>query len=586
MEIELNTLIDYVNGSEDLTQTARGNAERNRDYYDGKQFTEEELGVFAKRKQPPIVINRIKPKIDHLLGMERNTRTDPKAFPRNPSEEDQESAAAATESTRYVEEENNFDQLSSQCFEEYLIEGTEMVDVVVEPKGSEYDIVINRYKWDRIIYDPYSREKDFSDKKYMGGVVWTDEDDALTRFPDSEDIIAETYNHESADTHDDKPHWGDPKRKRVKLCLMYFLHKGTWMYAWFTRGGFLLGPKVSPYLDEDGSPECALIAQSAYVDREGGRYGVVSNYIGPQDEINHRRSKALHLISHRQTYANQGAVEDARKLKQELAKPDGHVAMNQGIFGQDFGILPTNDMAQGQFALLEEAKREIDAVGTNAALSGKENKNMSGRALQSRQQSGLVELGPIFDGHRHWKMRVYRAIWNRIKQYWTAEKWVRVTDDERNIRFVGLNEPIKQDGIQVGIRNNVAEMDVDILIEDAPDTVTLQHETYEMFAQSIQASQQQVPLEILVEMMPGFTKKKQVLERLQKISEQNQAQQQKTEQLALQKASLEMNETQVGIQSELMDIKKTNAEILKIFSDIVGGPPRDAATTKQNLSIP
>ncbi|MCU7840859.1 MAG: hypothetical protein KZQ94_15955 [Candidatus Thiodiazotropha sp. (ex Troendleina suluensis)] len=525
MEIELNTLIDYVNGAEDLTQTPRANAERNRDYYDGKQFSEEEISEFKRRKQPPIVINRIKPKIDHLLGMERNARTDPKAFPRNPTDQDQSSASAATDAIRFVVENNEFDQISSQCFEEYLIEGTEMVDINARRKGAEYEVIINRYKWDRIIYDPYSREKDFQDAKYLGGIIWTDEDDALTRFPDSKDIIAETYNHESADTHEDKPHWGDPKRKRVKLCLLYFMHKGTWMYAWFTRGGFLKKPTVSPYLDEDGEPECGLIAQSAYVGRDGDRYGVVSQYIDPQDEINHRRSKALHLISHRQTYGNRGAIEDARQLKQELAKPDGHVQLNSGIFGQDFGILPTDDMAAGQFSLLEEAKREIDAVGTNAAMSGKENKNMSGRALQTRQQSGLVELGPVFDGHRYWKKRVYRAIWNRIKQFWTEVRWLRVTDDERNIKWVGLNVPIEQNGLIVGKQNDTAKLDVDIIIEDAPDTVTLQHETFEMFSQAVQASQQVIPLDIWIEMMPGFTKKKELLEKLNN-PEQKQAEQQ------------------------------------------------------------
>ena len=306
-----------------------------------------------------------------------------------------------------------------------------------------------------------------------------------------------------------KPSWGDAKRKRVKLCLMYFLHKGTWMKAWFTRGGFLQDPIKSPYLDEDGYPECALIMQSAYVDREGNRYGPVSQYIDPQDEINHRRSKALHLISNRQTYGNRGAIEDSRKLKTELSKPDGHVQMNHGIFGQDFGILPTGDMAQGQFSLLEEAKREIDAVGTNAAMSGKENKNMSGRALQTRQQSGIVELGPIFDGHRYWKKRIYQAIWNRVKQFWDEEKWVRVTDDERNVKWVGLNVPIKDEmGITQGLENSTSELNVDIIIDDAPDSVTLQHETFEMFASSVQASQQEVPLRAWIKLMPGFSKKR------------------------------------------------------------------------------
>ena len=69
----------------DNTQDARRDAEVARDYYDGKQLTADELAALAARKQPPVISNRIKPKIDALLGFEKRQRTDPKAYPRNPA---------------------------------------------------------------------------------------------------------------------------------------------------------------------------------------------------------------------------------------------------------------------------------------------------------------------------------------------------------------------------------------------------------------------------------------------------------------------------------------------------------------------
>ena len=48
----------------------------------------------------------------------------------------------------------------------------------------------------------------------------------------------------------------------------------------------------------------------------------------------------------------------------------------------------------------------------------------------------------LLDRHRHLKKRVYRGIWDLIRQYKTEEWWVRVTDNEKNIRFVGLNRPV------------------------------------------------------------------------------------------------------------------------------------------------
>jgi len=60
----------------------------------------------------------------------------------------------------------------------------------------------------------------------------------------------------------------------------------------------------------------------------------------------------------------------------------------------------------------------------------------------AKQQGGMIEITALTD-HLHLLTReVYRHIWMRIRQFWTEEKWIRVTDDERNVRFVGLNRPI------------------------------------------------------------------------------------------------------------------------------------------------
>ena len=61
---------------------------------------------------------------------------------------------------------------------------------------------------------------------------------------------------------------------------------------------------------------CPLFMQSAYVDRNNNRYGEVRPMISPQDEINKRRSKALHLLTMRQTKAERGAVDDVDLMKQ------------------------------------------------------------------------------------------------------------------------------------------------------------------------------------------------------------------------------------------------------------------------------
>jgi hypothetical protein len=509
------TLVTWVNEADEATLVSRNLSEKCRDYYDTwGQWTDAERKKLAQRKQAATISNRIKPKMDGLMGMERANRTTAKAYPRTPRHA--AGATAATEAVRFVLQDNFYDQKRSAVWDNLLIEGTGGVEILVKYKGDEPKIVINHIAWDRLIYDPHSRRKDFSDARYLGQVVWMDYDEAIALYPDGADVLDSMIN--GSTTYDDKPRWMDTTRRRVKIVEMYW-HEGTGnvKYACFTRGGYLKAPVVTPYKNEEGETEWPYEFASLFVGREGTRYGSAAQYLDIQDEINKRRSKFLHLASVRQTFGTTGAVPDVNKARQELAKPDGHLEVSFGEFGKDFGVLPTHDMAAAQFNLLTEAKMEIDAVGYNAAASGKDQRAISGVALRNRQQASQTELAPMFDVLKHLDHRVYRKIWNRVKQYWKAEKWIRVTDDENNLKWVGLNKPITKgeaflqkaqaDGLppemlqqmqqaiamdpmmreKVDTQNDIAKLDVDIIMDEAPDTVTQEVEDFQAMAEMVKS---------------------------------------------------------------------------------------------------
>jgi hypothetical protein len=304
---------------------------------------------------------------------------------------------------------------------------------------------------------------------------------------------------------------------------MAYLKSGQWMHCVFVRGGFLQEPAPLPFQDEDGASEPLYLLQSAYVDRDGQRYGPVKDWLSLQDEINKRRSKALHIMSVRQAKVRKGAVDSVANLRNELAKPDGVIEEN---IENGVEVLPMGDMAAAQFQLLAEAKSEIDGVGVNAALSGTETRVMSGRALEARSNAGSAEMRPIMDVHAHFKRRIYRAIWSRIRQYWTEEKWVRVTDEQKNSKFVGLNKPVTmlemivkrakesgqelspQDmqGLQadpsmgqvVSRENAPADLDVDIILDEVPDFAALQSEQFAELSDLAKAGMP-IPPEAIIE---------------------------------------------------------------------------------------
>ena len=164
--------------AEDATAEARKLAERDIDYFHEKQWTAEERSALERRGQPAVTYNRVKRKVNSLLGIEKQTRKDPKAFPRNPADED--AARAATDALRYVCDESRWDDKRSEAALDLAVPGSCAVMVGVKQTRNGFDPDIRRIAWDRFYYDPHSSEFDFADAKFMGVVVWMDLDDALT----------------------------------------------------------------------------------------------------------------------------------------------------------------------------------------------------------------------------------------------------------------------------------------------------------------------------------------------------------------------------------------------------------------------
>jgi len=564
----LSAYITQFEESESNSRDERTNAEVYRDYYDGKQWTSSERAALEKRGQPCITDNRTKDKVEYLLGFERQTRTDPKAYPRNPT--DEQKADLATDALRYIAESEFFPQVKSRAFENKIVEGIGGCEVIVEPAsraGGNPRVRIRQVRWDRFYRDPFSYAADFSDAQYMGVVVWMDVERAKQRYPS----LAEGFEHlmkssqvsaSTGETFDDKPRWVDHTRNRVQILEHYHKVNGVWHRCVFSKAGIIEPAAPSAYLDDEGNPECPLIMQSCYVDREGRRYGVVARYKDLQDEINKRRSKALHMLSVNQIVAEEGALSDVDKSRKEAAKPDGVVIYNQGFALE---IQRNTELATGQFQLLQDAMSSLSVTGPNEALRGQA-ATESGRAQEIAAQGGQIQVGILFDGIRHWQSRVMRAVWNRVRQFWTAEQWIRVTDDER-MRWVKIDP------------STIAQLDVDIMIDEAPDTLTLQQEQWTQLTE-LAGRGIAIPPDVLIQ-ASGLKNKQQLIDRISgkgpdgsslppevgAMIQQKEMEFQQRTQLMMQ-AEQELQQKSAEVTSEASALEKQKADLVKMMADI------------------
>ena len=102
----------------------------------------------------------------------------------------------------------------------------------------------------------------------------------------------------------------------------------------------------------------------------------------------------MHLLNVHQVVAEQGAVPDVDKARREVAKPDGYVEVMPGL---KFEIQQTADLAAGQFQLLQHATAEMQLSGPNAAMSGTDPRELSGRAILAQQAGGAAQNEPLAD---------------------------------------------------------------------------------------------------------------------------------------------------------------------------------------------
>jgi len=488
---------DYLGAKTSEIEEAR----QARHYYHGDQWTEQEIAVLQRRKQPVVTSNRIERKINAVVGIVEKLRQDPKAYARTPQHE--QGADVATAVMRYALDTNDWKSKSTRNARLGAIDGIAGVEFDLETGDQgDPDLGIHIVYADTFFYDPRSFDEGFTDARYMGIAKWIDVDQAKELIPSKaseiDDLMEAGSDITSSADQDRERVWVNTSLKRLRLVDHWYICKGKWCWTLYI-GNTVMMQGESPFHDEKGRTFPRFLMFSANVDHDGDRYGFVRTLKSAQDEINMRRSKALHLLNTRRVISEKGAVDDIEIARREWAKPDGWVETNPGLkmapdesANQDFS---------GQLEMLQESKNEIENFGPNPALVGEGLQDSSGRAIALLQQAGMAELGPYLSSFKNWKIRVYRCIWNIITEHWKAERWIRVTDDQNVAQFFQINKlEVDQYG-RPAIVNAIGSMDVDFIIDEGQDAINMQADA----AATLQALgpqfAQQFP-EIAIELSP------------------------------------------------------------------------------------
>lgn len=497
-----------------------------RRFVHGSQWTSEEIDQLNRRKQPVVVNNKTKRKINGIIGTLRRIKQDPKAYPRTPQHD--QGAELATAALRYALERSLWERKDPIAALECAIDGIGGIEFnIVQGDQEDTEIDIDVVYTDSFFYDPSSYDDSFDDAIYMGVAKWLDLEKAIEQYPEHKEKLEASVEAGSELTteSDREQRWfqSEGDRRRIRLVECWYKHDGKWCWSIYT-GHHVLEEGASPFLDEDGESTHKYEMFCAYIDQDGDRYGFVRDLRPLQREINMRRSKALAVGLGRRILAPVGAFDDIEVARRESSRHDGVVIYNpQGSESTpQFDDQAKGMEIQAQMEFLADVKQDFESFGpTNALVSGEGLDNSSGRAINLLQQAGLAELGPFMLSYRNWKIRVYRKMWNAVQRFWTGERWIRVTDDQDLKQFIQVN------GVQVDpatgrptLVNALGELDVDIILDEGPDTVNMEADAYDtltLFARNVGGMPpDKIPgfIEMMIELAPlPFSKKKKLMEK-------------------------------------------------------------------------
>lgn len=196
------------------------------------------------------------------------------------------------------------------------------------------------------------------------------------------------------------------------------------------------------------------------------------------EAINKRESKALQLLSNRQTIAEKGAIQDIGKHQEEKAKADGFMEVEQGALTNQKVVIRDNlDLGNGQMALLQEDKDSIRRVSGHGNESmGMPSEVRSGTGIARKQMMSNYIVLPTMNNLRRTRHLKAKLCFEYQQQYLTEEIAFQLTDDPNGAKTVTIK------------RGDIAAMKeriYDIVIVETKDWATVREQQTEMLLTSL-----------------------------------------------------------------------------------------------------
>jgi hypothetical protein len=498
------------------------------EYYQGDQWDPDDAAALENEGRPALTINTILPTVNTILGEQSSRRADVKFKPRRGGEE--AVAHTLTKLYMQIADNNKLDWVEQQVFSDGLImdgrgffdvrmdfsdhvEGEiritskDPLDILIDPDAKDADPKtwneVFESKWmtldeieelygekcaERLLFvaengmsfGPDSveyQETRFGDTEtnddYFGAGVPGDDEyrnvKALRVVERQHKKLARAsffIDKETGDQRQCPDSWNERKCKKfAKQYDMELVSRVIRKVRWtVTCDQVVLHDDWSPYND------FTIVPFFCYF-RRGRPFGVVRNLLSPQEQLNKIASQELHIVN---TTANSGWMVESGSLVGMTADDlEEHGAETGLVLEYARGTnapskIQPNQIPTGLDRIGQKAQANIQAIsGINDSMLGTDSAEVSGVAIQAKQNRGAVMIQVPLDNLAKTRQYLAEKILNLIQTFYTEERVIQVTNEEDPTK---PREPMLLNAMtpEGEIINNLTIGEYDVIVSSAP----------------------------------------------------------------------------------------------------------------------
>jgi hypothetical protein len=592
-------------------------AQRCDDYYRGEQWDQEDEAQLENEGRPALTINTILPTVNTILGEQSTRRADIQFKPRRGGDADV--AHTLTKLYMQIAENNKLDWVEQQVFSDGLImdgrgyfdvrmdfsdhvEGEVRVtakdplDILIDPDAKDADPktwnevfetkwmtldeieeLYGKQKADRLLFVAENgmtfgadsveyHETRFGDtensNEYFGDSIPGDDEyrnvKSLRVIERQHKKLSRASFFVDPDTGDQRQcpdEWNERKCKKfAKEYNLTLISKVIRKIRWtVTCDQVVLHDDWSPY------NQFTIVPFFCYF-RRGRPFGVVRNLLSPQEQLNKIASQELHIVN---TTANSGWMVESGSLVGMTADDlEEHGAETGLVLEYARGTTPpqkigANQIPTGLDRIAQKAALNIKTIsGVNDSMLGTDSAEVSGIAIQAKQNRGAVMIQVPLDNLRKARQYLAEHILNLIQTFYTEQRVIQVTNESDPLQ-PREEMIINQETPEGQVINDLTLGEYDVIVATAPARDSFDEV---QFAEAISLRQVgvAVPDDAIVE-YSHLAKKGELAKRIRTLTGQEPPTPEQAEAMA-QQQQIQMMQLQLEIAKQEAEVQKLQSE--------------------------